>query len=111
MSYSNKVKVKINYIKFDLERVMTLAVRKLNNNFNVISENLRKYRKMRHLSQAGLARKLNLLGIPAHKNDICLIEANRRTVKDYELWGIIKALDISFEELMLGIENKIEGED
>ena len=90
---------------------MILAVRKLNNNLNVISDNLRKYRKMKHLSQAGLARKLNLLGIPAHKNDICLIEANKRTVKDYEIWGIIKALDISFEELLLGIESKIENED
>lgn len=108
MSYSNKVKGKIKYVKINLERVMTLAVRKLNNNLNVISENLRKYRKMKNLSQAGLARKLNLLGIPAHKNDICLIEANKRTVKDYEIWGIIKALDISFEELLLGIEDKIE---
>jgi len=25
-----------------------------------------------------------------HKNDIYLIEANKRTVKDYELWGFIK---------------------
>lgn len=29
-----------------------MAVRKLNNNFNVIGENLRKYRKLNHLSQA-----------------------------------------------------------
>lgn len=38
-----------------------MAVRKLNNNFNVIGNNLRKYRKMKNLSQADLARSLNLL--------------------------------------------------
>lgn len=76
-----------------------MSVRKLNNKFNVISDNLKKYRKMKKLSQAGLARKLNLLGIPAHKNDICLIEANKRTVKDYELWGFMKVLEIRLEDL------------
>jgi len=54
---------------------------------------------------------LNLLGIPAHKNDICLIEANRKTVKDYELWGFVKVLGIHFEDLFLDIENKLEDDD
>ena len=31
-----------------------MAVRKLNNNLNVIGENLRNYRKEKHLSQADL---------------------------------------------------------
>lgn len=88
-----------------------MAVRKLNNNFNVISVNLRKYRRMRHLSQVSLARNLNLLGISAHKNDIYLIEANRRTVKDYEIWGMAKVLNIHIEDLLYGIEDKLEGED
>ncbi len=76
-----------------------MSVRKLNDRVNVIGENLKKYRKMKKLSQAGLARGLNLLGIPAHKNDICLIEANKRTVKDYELWGCMKVLDVKVEDL------------
>ena len=88
-----------------------MAVRKLNNNFNVIGSNLRNFRKMRELSQADLARKLNLLGIPAHKNDICSIEANKRTVKDYELWGFVHALDISFDDLFTGITDNLEKED
>ena len=85
-----------------------MAVRKLNNNLNVIAENLRFYRKLRHLSQADLIRDLNLLGINMHKNDIYMIESNKRTVKDYEIWGFIKVLNISIEDLIKGIENKLE---
>ena len=80
-----------------------MAVRKLNNNLNVIGSNLRKYRKEKHLSQAELTQELNLLGIPIYKNDIWLIEANKRTVKDYELWRFIKVLDISSDDLFNGI--------
>ena len=85
-----------------------MAVRKLNNNLNVIGENLRKCRKAKHFSQADLMKDLNLLGINMHKNDIYMIEANKRTVKDYEIWGFMKVLNISFEDLFKGIENKLE---
>ena len=85
-----------------------MAVRKLNNNFNVIGKNLRFYREKKHLSQADLMKELNLLGINMHKNDIYLIESNSRTVKDYEVWGFLKILDISFEDLYEGIEEKLE---
>lgn len=88
-----------------------MAVRRLNNNLNVIGDNLRKYRKSKHLSQADLARSLNLLGIQAHKNDICAIESNKRTVKDYELWGLAKILDLSFDDLFKDIEKKLEYDD
>ena len=57
-----------------------MAVRKLNNNLNVIGENLRNYRKEKHLSQAGLTMELNLLGINLHKNDVYMIENNKRSV-------------------------------
>ncbi|MBR2290090.1 MAG: helix-turn-helix transcriptional regulator [Clostridia bacterium] len=81
-----------------------MAVRKLNNYLNVISENLKIYRKQKRYSQAELVRDLNLLGINMHKNDIYLIETNQRTVKDYELWGFMKVLEVSFEDLTKGIE-------
>lgn len=58
-----------------------MAVRKLNGNMNVIGTNLRHYRKAKHLSQAELTQELNLLGIPIYKNDIWLIEANKRTFR------------------------------
>ena len=47
-----------------------MAVRKLNNNLNVIGENLKNYRKEKHLSQADLTMELNLLGINLHKTGI-----------------------------------------
>ena len=85
-----------------------MAVRKLNNNLNVIGENLRKIRKSKYLSQANVTMKLNLLGINMHKNDIYMIENNKRSVKDYEIWGLVKVLDISFDDLYDGIENNLE---
>ena len=85
-----------------------MAVRRLNNNLNVIGTNLKFYRKEKHLSQADLMKDLNLLGINMHKNDIYMIEANKRTVKDYEVWGFMKVLNISFEDLFNGVEDKLE---
>ena len=87
-----------------------MSVRKLNNNYNVISTNLRKYRKSKHLSQSNLAKELNLIGVSIHKNDISLIEANKRTVKDYELWSFIKILDITYDDLFDGIQDKLDFE-
>ena len=85
-----------------------MAVRKLNNNLNVIGENLRNYRKEKHLSQADLTMELNLLEINLHKNDVYMIENNKRSVKDYEVWGFIKVLNISYDKLFAGIEDKLE---
>lgn len=85
-----------------------MAVRKLNNNLNVIGENLRKIRIEKHLSQANLTIELNLLGINLHKNNIYMIENNKRTVKDYEVWGFMKVLSISYDDLFIGIEEKLE---
>ena len=74
----------------------------------LFGENLRNIRIAKHLSQASLMAELNLLGINVHKNDIWLIEANKRTVKDYELWGLIKVLNIDYKDLFDGIEDKLE---
>lgn len=84
-----------------------MGIRKINNHFNFVSTNLKRYRKQKHLSQAGLTKELNLLGINFHKNDIYLIETDQRTIRDYELLGIMKILNIYFEDLIDGIESKI----
>lgn len=85
-----------------------MAVRKLNGNLNVISYNLRKFRLEKHFSQADLTRELNLIGINLHKNDVYLIEANKRTVKDYELWGFSKVLNKDLKDFFSEINNKLE---
>lgn len=84
-----------------------MSVRKLNNNLNVIGDNLRKCRKEKHLHKQ-IYKELNLLGINMHKNDIYMIENNKRSVKDYELWGFMKILNITYDDLFAGIENKLE---
>ncbi len=85
-----------------------MSIRKLNDGFNVISDNLIKLRKAKHLSQADVANDLNLLGINIHKNDISKIEANVSVVKDYELYGFAKVLGVSILDLLDGIEGKLE---
>ena len=87
-----------------------MAVRKFNGNLNAICNNLRKYRIKNKLSQADVARQLNLLGVQSHKNDIQLIEANKRTVKDIEVWAFVKVLGITYDELYEGIEEKLESD-
>lgn len=78
-----------------------MAVRKLNNN-------LRKYWKEKHLSQADLTIELNPLEINLYKNDVYMIENNKGTIKDYEIWSFIKVFNITFDDLFAWIENKLE---
>lgn len=85
-----------------------MSIRKLDDNYNLISENLKKIRTAKHFSQADIAKDLNLLGINMHKNDIDRIERNIRTVKDYELYCIAKILKVPMSELLEGIEKHLE---
>lgn len=66
---------------------------------NIISNSLKRYRKERNISQEQLCNKLSLLGITLYKNDIYRIENNKRTIKDFELWGIAKVLEVKCEDL------------
>ena len=61
---------------------------RFNDNVNIVGNNLKKYRLEKNLSQEQLCNKLSLIGITLYKNDIYRIENNKRTVKDFELWGI-----------------------
>lgn len=72
---------------------------KYNDRLNIIGNNLKEYRKQLNISQEQLCSKLALLGITLYKNDIYRIENNKRTIKDFELWGIAKVLKIKCEDL------------
>ena len=65
------------------------------NKLNIIGSVIRKYREKSHLSQAEVSSKLLLLGIDIPKNSIQRLECGDRIIKDYELAGISKVLDIS----------------
>lgn len=80
---------------------------KYDDNFNIVGENLKRIRKNKDISQDKLSNKLALLGITLYQSDIFKIEHNERTVRDFELWGIAKVLEISCDDLFLGVEDKV----
>ena len=84
-----------------------MSVRKINGNYNFIAENLKRIRAEKHFSQADLIRDLNLMGIAMYKNDIWRIETNQRVVKDYELWGFVKVLNVQYEDFFKDVEKKL----
>ena len=71
-----------------------------NENKNIISENLRKYREDAKLSQSQLAAKMQTLGINIDQQMISRIEKNLRQVTDYELAAFCKLLNIEPEKML-----------
>ena len=83
-------------------------INKFDGNINVIGKSLRKYRIKNNLSYEQLSAKLELMGIIIHKQSIYDIENNKRTVKDFELYGLAKALKIDVNDLLVDIKNKLK---
>ena len=78
---------------------MSLITR-FNGNMNVIGRLLKEYRIKKGLSYEKLSAKLELMGISIHKQSLYDIENNKRTVKDYELFGIAYVLGIDVNDLL-----------
>ena len=78
---------------------MSLIAR-FNGNMNVIGKLMNKYRLEKNLSYEKLSAKLELMGISIHKQSLYDIENNKRTVKDYELFGIAHVLEIDVNDLL-----------
>ena len=62
------------------------------------SENFKKFRKEKGLSQRDVCQKLDLLGVTLYKADIYGIEHNKRAVKDFELLAFSIIFDKPIEE-------------
>ncbi len=82
--------------------------KKFNKDLNVIGSKIRYYREQRNLSQAQLSAKLELLGISIPKNSIQRLECNNRIIKDFELAGISKVLNISTDALLKDFINDLK---
>ena len=67
---------------------------------NICGENVASYRKRLGLSQNGLARQLQLLGLAVTKNTVQQIECGKRFVTDIELTFLSEALGIEFDTLL-----------
>ena len=84
---------------------MSLITR-YNGNMNVIGRLIKEYRIKKGLSYEKLSAKLELMGISIHKQSLYDIENNKRTVKDYELFGISHVLKINVNDLLEDIKKE-----
>ncbi len=78
---------------------MSLIAR-FDGNMNVIGRLLKEYRMEKDLFYEKLSAKLELMGISIHKQSLYDIENNKRTVKDYELFGLAYVLGIDINDLL-----------
>ena len=78
---------------------MSLIAR-FDGNMNLIGRLLKEYRIEKDLSYEKLSAKLELMGISIHKQSLYDIENNKRTVKDYELFGLAYVLGIDINDLL-----------
>ena len=85
-----------------------MKVKTLNGNLNIIGKNLRKYRRLKELSQPAICRELDLLGVTMYISDIYEIEHGKKKVKDFEVIAFCKVLDISLEQLYENYEEFFE---
>lgn len=85
-----------------------MKVKTLNGNLNIIGKNLRKYRRLKELSQPAICRELDLIGVTMYISDIYEIEHGKKTVKDFEAFAFCKVLDISLDQLYEGADKYFE---
>ena len=78
-----------------------------NGSANIMSNLIATKRKEKNMSYSELSNKLQLLGISLYKNDLFLIEKNRRIVRDFELIALCEILEIDYNKLRKLIEFNI----
>ena len=83
-------------------------IKKFNGKMNVVAKQIRKYREEQDMSYEVLSAKLELMGISIHKQSLYDIESDKRTVKDYELFGIAKVLNIDVNDLLVDIKEDLK---
>lgn len=71
-----------------------------NSNKNIISEQIKYYRKQKGLSQSDLAAQLQILNVNIDQQMISKIEQNKRQVTDYELACLCHCLAITPNDLL-----------
>ncbi len=75
---------------------------------NVVGGKVRKYRLEQNLSQKDLAAKLETYAIYICRGSVSRIENHERTVTDYELCAIARALKVSIYDLYEDEGNVLE---
>ena len=67
---------------------------------NLIGDNVKKYRKLRKMSQQALSNKMELMGVYVCRGSVSRIEDKSRTVTDIELYALAVVLDVSVNDLL-----------
>ncbi len=75
-------------------------MKKYNDKPNLVGNLIRKNRIQNNYSKAALSRKLQLLGIDLGGTEIKRIEDNKQILKDFELIGFIKILNIDLKAIL-----------
>lgn len=83
-------------------------ISKFNGSLNVVGKYVKEYRIKRGFSYEELSAKLELMGISIHKQSLYDIENDRRTVKDYELYGLARVLKIDMNDLFVGMRSNFK---
>lgn len=80
------------------------SLKKYEEKSNVIGNLIREYREKKNLSKAELSRQLQLHAVYLDSTELKRIEEGKMIVKDFELIGLCKVLEIDYEELKNTIE-------
>ena len=79
-------------------------MKKYDNKTNVIGELIKKKREEKGLSKAALSRNLELHAVYISPTALNKMETNRMIIKDFELIGLTKVLQIDYADLQNTIE-------
>lgn len=79
-------------------------MKKYENKSNVIGKLLEKYRLAQHLTKIEVCKKLQLHAIYLDSTELKRMETGSMIIKDFELIGLCKVLDIDYNELKDSIE-------
>lgn len=83
-------------------------ISKFNGSLNVVGKRVKEYRIKRGFSYEELSAKLELIGISIHKQSLYDIENDKRTVKDYELYGLAYILKIDMNDLFVDMRSNFK---
>ncbi len=81
---------------------------KINNKYNIIGKNIKKYRLKNNLSQNDICHKMELYGIVLYQKDIYRIEYGLRTIRDFEIYAFSQILKVNIETLFEGVKKEFE---
>lgn len=90
----------MSYVKTNLLKKADFMARIIDGEkMNMVGSNVRKFRKLKKMSQQELADKLELMAIYVCRGSISRIEDFSRTVTDIELYGIAEILGVEIADL------------